>query len=122
MLSVAISKRHGQMLNIVHQCTWECVRKKANLERSSHEVDKLHGQMCLDKIKAVWWSLGAQQAVFTRSHSNRDFVMQTSLLSDLIAKVLKSLSEGEFMTEFLAATVELQAPDKAKLLQTVSLS
>lgn len=53
-----------------------CV-KKANLKShysSKHaKLGELRGQMCLDK--ALWWSLEAQQAAFTRPHCDRDSVM-----------------------------------------------
>lgn len=69
------------------------------------KLDKMRGQMCLDKVNA----LADQQAAFTRLHSDRNSVIQTRFAaSKLIAKKLKLHSEGEF--------------DKVKLFKSVSLS
>ncbi|XP_073687696.1 general transcription factor II-I repeat domain-containing protein 2A-like [Garra rufa] len=101
--------------------------KKANIERhyiSKHaKLNELQGQMRLDKVNALRRSLGAQQAVFTRPHSDRENVIRTSfVVSELIAKKLKPHSDGEFVKECLVAAAELLAPEKVKLFQSVSLS
>ncbi len=103
------------------------VMKKANLERhysSKHDkLNELQGQMRLDKVNTLRRSLSAQQAVFTRPHSDRVNVIHASfVVSELIAKKLRPHSEGEFVKECLVAAAELLAPDKVKLFQSVSLS
>lgn len=79
--------------------------------------------MRVDQVNALRQSLVAQQAVFTRPHSDRDNVTHASfVVSELIAKKLKPHSEGEFVKECLVTAVELLALDKVKLFQSVSLS
>ncbi len=79
--------------------------------------------MPLDKVNTHQRSLSAQQAVFTRPHSDRENVIHASfVVSELIAKKLRPHSEGQFVKECLFAAVELLASDKVKLFQSSSLS
>lgn len=58
----------------------------------------------------------------TRPHSGGDGVLQATIVaSELIAKMPKPQSEGEFMTECLVAS-KMLAPDKVQQSQSVSLS
>ncbi len=91
------------------------ISKHANL-------DELQGQMHLDEGYALGQSLVAQQAAFTRLHSDRDKVMQTNfVVSELIAKKLKPHSERQFVKENLVAAAELLKPDTVQLLHSVTL-
>ncbi len=95
------------------------VMKKANLEHyysSKHaKLNELQGQMHLDKVNTLQQNLSAQQAVFTRPHSDRENVIHASfVVSKLIAKKIRSHSEGEFVKKCLVATAELLTPDKVK--------
>lgn len=99
---------------------------KTNFEHhysSEHaKLSELGGQMHLDKINALQWSLESQVA-FTRPRWDRDNVIQMSyVVSELIAKKLRPHVEGEFVKECMVAAAELLAPDKVKLFQSVSLS
>ncbi len=79
--------------------------------------------MPLDTVNTHQRSLSAQQAVFTRPHSDRENVIHASfVVSELIAKKLRPHSEGQFVKECLFAAVELLASDKVKLFQSSSLS
>lgn len=55
---------------------WGHTHSDANIKcyySSKHaEVDELQGKMHFDKVNALWWSLGDQQAAFIRLHSDRE--------------------------------------------------
>ena len=70
------------------------VMKKTNLEchySVKHaKLDVLKGQVPLDKVVALGWSLIGQQAVLSKPQVDQDKVMQASfVVSELIAKKLK---------------------------------
>lgn len=95
------------------------VMEKANLKRhysSKHaKLDKLKGQMRLDKMNALRRSLVAQQAAFTRPCTNRQNIMLARfVVNELIATKLKPHAIGECMRECLVAAAEVLAPDKVK--------
>lgn len=87
------------------------------------KLDELQGQRCLDKrntLQGVWM---LNKVAFTRPHSDRCNIMQTSfVVSELIAKRLNPHSVGEFVKECLVAPAEVLTPDKVKLFQSVGLS
>ena len=59
----------------------------------------------------------------SRDHRLTERILHMQVLwSELIATKLKPHAEGEFVKECLVAAVELLAPDKVKLFQSVSLS
>lgn len=75
------------------------VRKKANWEHpfsSQHaQLNELGGQVRLDKINALRWSLESQQAAFPGPRCDRDEVIQRRyVVSELIAKELRPHAEG----------------------------
>lgn len=59
---------------------------------------------------------------FTWLCCERDIIQKSYVVSEQITKKVRPQVEGEFVKEVMAAAVELLAPDKLKLFQSVSLS
>ena len=95
------------------------VMKKTNLARhysvKHAKLDVLKGQVPVDKVVALWWSLIGQQAVLSKLRADQDNMMQASfVVRELIIKKLKRHAEGEFVDRHSCSRQE-----KIKLFQSV---
>ncbi len=85
------------------------MKKKANLKHyysSKHaKLNELQGQIRLDKVNTLQQSLSAQQAVFTRPHSDRENVIHASfVVSELIANIIQQ-QKNFYMQPFNALSI-----------------
>ena len=98
--------------------------ENSNLERhysAKHaKLDALKGQVHVEVASVSEFDWPASSFIQTASRQGHETQASFIVMSELIAKKLKPHAEGEFM-ECLDAAVELLAPEKIKLLQSVSL-
>ena len=102
-------------------------KKKSNLER---HYDSCHGnlknltvQVRQKKTDVLKRKLAAQQTTLQRyCKTDNDIILTSYEISELIAKKLKPLVEGEFVKECIVTATKLVAPDNVTLFQKVCLS
>ena len=96
------------------------VMKEYNVKRhyiSKHAslYDNFQGQRRKQKVEKLIKELKEQQTIFVKKRDDTDNILRASyIVSEKIAKNLKSYSDGEFVKECLQAVVDILCPDRKK--------
>jgi len=101
--------------------------KSSNIRRHymTQHIDFHHltGEERTYKISSLKKSLSIQQNCMNKSVQQPANIVKASLLvSNMIAKNMKSYSDGEFIKNCIASVIDVICPEKAKLFDTISLS
>ncbi|XP_014679680.1 PREDICTED: EPM2A-interacting protein 1-like [Priapulus caudatus] len=97
--------------------------KRHYMSKHSSKFDELQGEQRAVKVKELKGKLSSQQSVFTKSDGEfKKSTKASYVVSEIIAKRMKPFSDGEFVKECVNAVFDTMCPEKAPILNSLSLS